>query len=374
MKLVLDTNVIHDDYMLHGPRITKLSSAAPSLGYEVLVPEVVFDEVVNQYRKKLLQNMSGYSAVVKMIDETKTGAKISFDKEAFVGKCVDDYKPFLLNRLHELGINIIPYPIFDAKKLVIKDLLLKKPFREVKDETIGLCDAVIWESIKTICVKPTTLIEEPQIEFLSANTKDFANSTNTLHPDLVSELKEAGFLENCVELISDVDDFFKNRIDAELEELNGIKGALLKTGKFNRFDLVEEASKILNEDFMEENLLETDFDSGIFIHLSGYCEDPTIRFVNEPVIKDVMVRRLSDQTVLIEAKAMVLVEMDYFVYAADYYLIDDDKQPSILDDNWNDHYYWVEGTASVTTALTFRTTAKVGKVISRDVQIADVEL
>ncbi len=41
MKLVLDTNVIHDDYMLHDPRITKLSSAAPSLGYEVLVPEVV---------------------------------------------------------------------------------------------------------------------------------------------------------------------------------------------------------------------------------------------------------------------------------------------------------------------------------------------
>ena len=84
MKLVLDTNVIHDDFMLHGPRITKLCSAAPSLGYDVLVPEVVFDEVVNQYRKKLLQSMSGYSAVVKMIDEVKTGAKSSFEREAFV--------------------------------------------------------------------------------------------------------------------------------------------------------------------------------------------------------------------------------------------------------------------------------------------------
>ena len=129
-----------------------------------------------------------------------------------------------------------------------------------------------------------------------------------------------------------------------------------------------------HEDFMEENLLESDFDSGNYVHLSGYCEDPTIRYVNEPKIKEIEVRRLADQTVLIEAKATVLVEMDYFVYAADYYLIDNDKQPAILDDNWNDHYYWVEGTAEVTTALTFRTTAKVGKVLSQDAEITDVEL
>ena len=337
MKLVLDTNVIHGDFLLHGPRITKLCSAAPSLGYEVLIPEVVCDEMVNQYRKKLLQNMSGYSAVVKMTDEVRTGTKSSFEKDIFINKSVDDYKPVLQSRLHELGIHIIPYPSVDAKRLVSKDLLLKKPFREVKEETIGLCDAMIWE-------------------------------------DLVSELKEAGYLENCVELISDIDEFFKKIIDAELEELNGIKNALLKTGKYNRFDIAEEASKILNEDFMEENLLESDFDSGNYVHLSGYCEDPTIRYVNEPKIKEIEVRRLADQTVLIEAKTIVLVEMDYFVYAADYYLIDDDKQPAILDDNWNDHYYWVEGTVEVTTALTFRTTAKVGKVLSQDAEITDVEL
>ena len=318
--------------------------------------------------------MSGYSVVVKMINEVRTGTKSKKKKDIFINKSVDDYKPVLLSRLHELGIHIIPYPNVDAKRLVSKDLLLKKPFREVKEETTGLCDAMIWESIKSICDRPTALIEDPQIEFLCANTKDFAISINTLHPDLVSELKEAGYLENCVELVSDIDEFFKKKIDAELEELNGIKSALLKTGKFNRFDLGEEASKILNEDFMEENLLESDFDSGNYVHLSGYCEDPTIRYVNEPKIKEIEVRRLADQTVLIEAKAIVLVEMDYFVYAADYYLIDDDKQPAILDDNWNEHYYWVEGTAEVTSALTFRTTAKVGKVLSQDAEITDVEL
>ena len=374
MKLVLDTNIIHEDFMLHGARITKLCSAAPSLGYEILVPEVVCDEMINQYRKKLQKNMSGYSVVVKMTYEVRTGKQSPFDKDSFVNKSVDDYRSVLLRRLGELGIIVIPYPEVDAKKLVSKDLLLKKPFGEVKENTIGFCDAIIWETIKSICSRPKALVEDPQVVFLSANTKDFAESENTLHFDLIAELQEAGLLENCVELISSIDEFIKKNIDAELKELNGIKDSLLKTGKFNRFDLVEEASKVLDEDFMKENLIEIEFDSGYYIHLPGYCEDPTIMYVNAPQIKDVDVRRLSDQTVLIEAKAQVLVEMNYLVSSADYFLIDDNKKPAILDNSWNDYYYWVEGTATVTAVLTFRSTEKLGKVISQDVQIIDVEL
>ena len=129
MKLVLDTNIIHEDFMLHGARITKLCSAAPSLGYEILVPEVVCDEMINQYRKKLQQNMSGYSAVVKLVNIIKTGTKSSFEKDSFVDKCVEDYKSVLQRRFQELGITVIPYPEVDAKKTGFKRLALKKAFQ-----------------------------------------------------------------------------------------------------------------------------------------------------------------------------------------------------------------------------------------------------
>lgn len=373
MKLVLDTNIIHKDFFLNGPRISKLCSAAPSLGYEILVPEVVCDEMVNQYRKELLHNISGYAAVLKITDGLKAGIKDSFEKDIFVEKSVSDYRPVLLSRLNELGIQIIAYPSIDAKKLVSKELLLKKPFKEIKEMSVGLSDAMIWESVKSICTPPTALMEDPQVVFLTANTKDFAIKENTLHPDLVAELKEAGFLDNCVELISAVDDFFTNRIDTELGELENIKNALMKTGKFNRFDLAQEAAKALSEDFMNENLLCTEYDSGCLVHLPGYCEDPTIDDVHEPTIEEISVRRLLDQTVLIEVKATVLVDMDFFVFNADYYLIDEEKRPYIVDDNWNEHYYWVGDTAYVTTSLSFRTTAKVGKIISQEVQIIDVD-
>ena len=49
------------------------------------------------------------------------------------------------------------------------------------------------------------------------------------------------------------------------------------------------------------------------------------------------------------------------------------NQPSLMITGMTINY-WVEGTAEVTTALTFRTTAKVGKVLSQDAEITDVEL
>lgn len=45
-------------FHLHDPRITKLCRAAEKLSYDLIVPEVVVDEMVNQYRKKKPQHIS----------------------------------------------------------------------------------------------------------------------------------------------------------------------------------------------------------------------------------------------------------------------------------------------------------------------------
>jgi hypothetical protein len=118
-------------------------------------------------------------------------------------------------------------------------------------------------------------------------------------------------------------------------------------------------------------LKESDYDSGDHYHLPGYMEDPTIGNVNIPCIDDVMVRRLSDQSVLIEVEANVNVDLDFFVYKADYYLIDEDDAPYIVDNDWNDHYMWCEDSVDVHFHLTFRTTPKLGKILSVDVQVEE---
>ena len=373
MKLVLDTNIIHEDFHLKRPRITKLSSAATKLGYDLLIPEVVVDEMVNQYRKKMASYLSSYAEVVKMMARTQERPD-KYDKEAFLQTNVDEYERFLRKQIAELGIQTIPYPTVDIKELVHKDLKVKKPFKEVKDGNIGYRDALIWESIKSICQQPQALIEDPQIEFLTENTRDFADSDKTLHPDLVKELKNAGLAENCVVLIPDVKVFFEKRIDTELEELDEIKEKLLKEGKYNRFNLQEEAERVLNKDYIEDVIDDSDFDSGQRCYLPGFVEDPTVNDVYIPKIEEVAVRRLTDQTVLIEVIATVAVELDFFVYKSDYYLFDEDKMPYIIESEWNDHYMWCSGTACVHTNLSFRTSPKLGKVLSVDVQVTEVEM
>ena len=373
MKLVLDTNIIHDDFHLKRPRITKLCSAAPKLGYDLLIPEVVVDEMVNQYRKKMASFLPGYAEVVKMMSRTQEKSD-KYDKEAFLQTNVAEYKEFLLKQIAALGIITIPYPSVDIKELVYKDLEVKKPFKEVKDGIIGYRDALIWESIKSICQPPQNLIEDPQIEFLTENTRDFADSGKALHPDLVKELIDTGLAENCVALIPDVNEFFERRIDTELEELDKIKEKLLKEGKYNRFNLLEEAERVLSLDFITDVIDESDFDSGQHRYLPEYVEDPSVSDVGNPNIVEVVVRRLTDQTVLIEVMATVAVELDFFVYKPDYYLLDEDSLPYVINSDWNDHYMWCSGVAYVEAGLSFRTSPKLGKVQSVDVQVMRCEM
>ena len=54
MKIIIDTNIIHHDYHLKGRHILTLTEVAARLGYEVLIPEVVIDEIENQIRVKLI--------------------------------------------------------------------------------------------------------------------------------------------------------------------------------------------------------------------------------------------------------------------------------------------------------------------------------
>ena len=119
-------------------------------------------------------------------------------------------------------------------------------------------------------------------------------------------------------------------------------------------------------------LTESDFDSGHRYYLPECYEDPTISNVNFPSIDDISVKRLSDQTVLIEVQASVSVDMNFFVYKPDYYLFDEDSLPTILDADWNDHYMWCEGSANALFLLAFITSPKLGKIISVTVQVLDV--
>ena len=96
--------------------------------------------------------------------------------------------------------------------------------------------------------------------------------------------------------------------------------------------------------------------------------------MNDPIIDDVMVRRLSDQSVLIEVLARVSVDFDFFIENTNYLALDIDQLPIVLEKNWNDYYMWCEGSATVSSSMAFRATPKLGKVLSVEVQVIGVDM
>lgn len=51
--IVLDTNVLHNDWNLTGTRLTLLTESAQKLNHQIFIPMVVVDELVNQYQTEI---------------------------------------------------------------------------------------------------------------------------------------------------------------------------------------------------------------------------------------------------------------------------------------------------------------------------------
>lgn len=131
MKIVLDTNIIHQDYKLTGQRILKLYEASKKLGYELMIPEVVIDELITHYRREMESVHSSYLKSLSQIRKlTDSKNKAPYDSPQFVDDECAAFETAFLQRIKEMGITIMPYSKFTHKKMVLKDLCRRKPFRE----------------------------------------------------------------------------------------------------------------------------------------------------------------------------------------------------------------------------------------------------
>lgn len=372
MKIVLDTNIIHQDYKLSGQRILKLYEASKRLGYELVIPEVVVDEVVNQYRRDLEAAhgifVKGLSQLRKLAEQKN---KFNFEASDFIDEQCGTFQTAYLQRIKELGIEILPYPQVAHKVMVAKDLKRIRPFKE---DSKGYRDALIWETVKENLIPSKKLFNECQIILLSENTKDFGDGSK-LHADLEKELEDIGFTWEVVELVSNVDAFFKERIDTEFEELSAIQQKLQKEFKYNRVDLKE----IIEEALYNEYVVNGAFDNGydpdgddVSLFPSAF-ENPDIQDISVNEITVSAVKKLTDQTVLVQCNVTSTASGDAYVYKADYYLFDEDNLPTVLDSDWNKHYMLVAVEVGVTSEVTLHVSPRLSKVNSVEVRTIDVE-
>lgn len=362
MKIIIDTNIIHRDYHLHGKHLLTLTDVATRLGYEVLIPEVVVDEIESQFCEEISNAVDGYDKSLTRIVELSLAKLKDPLPNGFCETQCRDFRVEYEAGLAAMKIRILPYPRVPHKDLVAKELHQRKPFRDSKK---GYRDALIWETVKEALIPSKDLFDECQILFLTENTRDFAEG-NSLHPDLIQELLDLGYKENVIELRTDCNMFFKTEIFPQFQELDNIKQALNAKGSYNRISIKEDFAPLFGPDFVDYMVTDVD-DMGLNTRLPMYCEAPHVESVYAPVITAESVIRLSDGSVLISCNVSIDAEISYYLGRSNMVEAYENVKPYIINPEHNDYYVEAFNRIELKATVNFRASGKLSKLISTEI-------
>lgn len=199
MKIVIDTNILRQDFFLKSRRFEMLVDFISKTENQIVLPEVVHKEIVALYKRTLLEK---YGDLLKSYENFKELAIIPMEQKIPKIEIDKQVDKFITNLEKRLRIKkIIPINNNHLPNIVNRAINRIHPFTENKSE---FRDALIW-----LCLLDLAQSEkEKTIIFISANTKDFSEKEGVLHSKLLEEAKAKGVN---VLYFSSLDSFLKTK-------------------------------------------------------------------------------------------------------------------------------------------------------------------
>jgi len=301
------------------------------------IPQVVVDEIVNQYKEAAEEIMPSVKKLDRLI-----GADINNLAAAKLTSAVQDYGSWLTDRFTSDGCSIEPYPETSHRDIVARDLSRRKPFERSGK---GYRDYLIWLTVLSI------LQRGESVAFVTANSADFGSQE--LHAHLLHDLEELGLQADQVLLLGSLGELQEKVIkpsnldevrQATLEEIR----IQLESGDYH---LALEAwlnDKSLDyvQDEYDARSLGLDYDDTCWVVSVQSVTDLEVQGVSD----------LSDHEMLIEFSAELELEVELTLRYGDYFSLSEDTEFSVTD--WEDGSVTGSDTATVTAtfALTYDVT------------------
>lgn len=333
--VVIDTNLLIQNYLLDSAHIRKLLIGCRRLGISLYIPALVEDELRGNHKQDIRKSFEVVGAEIKQL--RKRGITIELP-ELDEAKELAKYGKLIAAVKKKFGVKTAAYPKISLSKLISEAYERKKPFKLTGE---GHKDYLIFATILELIGET-----KQDVFFLTNNTSDFCNSKGDLHPDLVSSVP-AG---RKVTTFSSLQNFYTAVLDAQLQELGslddpgGILNAL-KNGTFPGFDLNDTLENILIEELIEKSTTLDD--------IGGPLDEPSpatlLDFdVDEDELK---VSKLDEGLLNIDVCGHVELELFGFISKNDYYHNHESEIEGVTvdDPDWND---WVIS-AYWTTKLSF---------------------
>lgn len=318
MQIFIDTNIIIQENFLRSTNALALLKAARFLGFDIVIPEIVIDEVKGIFSVKLAEKFTHYNkaqrGIASLIEIDQINISLDDEKEKYI-KWLDDI-------LEQYGVKILPYPQIPLKEIVTESYKAQKPFKKGGE---GHKDYLIWKTISLYINDQGNDVEKC---FLTDNVKDFCEKQENdwvLHSYLSDQIQAD---QNKPEVYLSLKKLFDQKINPFLQgiELSDIPELSLD-------DLNTKAQEILEE--------------GLYLYSAygfeglSFENDVTIDGVHDVNIEGWDLKEVDRDEILITISGSVLIEVDGFIDKHDYYSIDIDDVDSklyVIDSNWND---WV---------------------------------
>ena len=183
MLIYIDSSVLCANFYMKGPSFEIMKKVGT-----IVLSQIVYDEVVNKFKEKLLEGQRKiHNGIDSMNELLSSPIPDPLTNDQIDSEC-KKYSDSLDEYIIESGQTILePYPTIPHEQIVKRALLRKRPFKE--DGSTGYRDYLIWMS----CINVAKTYAQEDIHFISYNTRDFSDTKNKedLHPDLIADLQEA---------------------------------------------------------------------------------------------------------------------------------------------------------------------------------------
>jgi len=302
--IIIDTNIFVQDFWTQSSEFKMLFSNISSFDFKIILPQVVYDEVLSQYGKKYREYSSKIESPMNSLNKL-TQKDFNLSESYNFSDAIKRYEKHLLDIILKYNMILVDYPETSHKKIAKRSMARIKPF---KSNGEGYCDTLIWENILMILQDSGC----SHLHFISNNPKDFFENEK-IASILLDDLTKLKIDTNIISAHLSLQSFVKDEILVHKEQLDITKTIITKdVEKYfgssmeqwiedNLFDAIDpreigktiidfpihtckfEMSEILtpsNIDIIETRLIKEEdryvvlsFDIEIGIHICAYNED-----------------------------------------------------------------------------------------------------
>ncbi len=323
MNIVLDSNIIFDNWYLTGPSITVLQKHMRLGESKLIIPEIVVLEVKNLFREQIIEHTQHINKLNRLLSGVYR--KLEYD----IDKISELYGKALTKRLRALRVEIPTFTDIPQENVASRALSKRKPF--IKSGK-GYRDTLIWETILRKVAN-----RKSQTFFITANHKDFASEEDVkrLHPQLPEDLIAYHLPPESVRLYADIKSFIDDNVLPHLKQITDDAFKELKTGEYKSFSIKKWFIK------NRENIIDSANKYVEKLISDSELENPEITYIEDPEEISVSNLRLTDDNLIyVDATVTSGIVIDVFIFKSSWGFIGDRYPIDIQDSDWNEAYMW----------------------------------